>query len=122
MASPRPTPDPSRWIAALVAVSGASGLVYQSLWLRSFGLVFGNTTDAVALVLATFMGGLALGSAMAARRPSREPLLAYARVEMAIGATALLTVPLLRALPAFYSGMAGRLGLEGAADLALRAL
>lgn len=122
MASPRAAPDPFRWIAALVAVSGASGLVYQSLWVRSFGLVFGNTTDAVALVLATFMGGLALGSTMAARRPSRDPLLAYARVEMAIGATALLTVPLLRALPALYSGIAGRLGLEGAADLALRAL
>ena len=50
-------------LVPLVFASGAAGLVYESLWLRSFGLVFGNTTDAVAVVLATFMGGLALGGA-----------------------------------------------------------
>ncbi|HVR69724.1 MAG TPA: hypothetical protein VMT87_02670 [Vicinamibacteria bacterium] len=122
MPSLDPAPDPARRVAVLVAVSGASGLVYQSLWLRSFGLVFGNTTDAVALVLATFMGGLALGSALAARHPCRLPLKAYARVELAIGGAALLTVPLLRALPGAYAALAGRLGLEGAGDLALRAL
>jgi spermidine synthase len=122
MAPRDPAPDPARRVPALVAVSGACGLVYQSLWLRSFGLVFGNTTDAVALVLATFMGGLALGSALAARRPCRLPLRAYARVEMGIGVAALLSVPLLRALPGAYASVAGRLGLEGASDLALRAL
>ena len=122
MAPRDPLPDPARRVPALVAVSGACGLVYQSLWLRSFGLVFGNTTDAVAMVLATFMGGLALGSALAARRTCRAPLRAYARVELGIGAAALLSVPLLRALPGAYAAVAGRLGLEGASDLALRAL
>jgi spermidine synthase len=108
-------------VPALVAVSGACALVYQSLWLRSFGLVFGNTTEAVAMVLATFMGGLAAGGALAARRASARPLRAYARVETAIGATALLSVPLLRALPAVYAGLASRLGLEGAAESLVRA-
>lgn len=88
-----------RRVSAFAFVSGAVGLVYQSLWLRSFGLVFGNTTDAIAAVLATFMGGLALGSAAAARRPSSRPLRAYARCEIGIGIAALLTVPLLRLLP-----------------------
>ena len=46
--------------------------------MRSFGLIFGNTTDAVAMVLAVFMGGLALGSALVARRRSLDPLRAYA--------------------------------------------
>ena len=36
--------------------------------MRSFGLIFGSTNGAVALVLAVFMGGLALGSALASRR------------------------------------------------------
>ena len=71
-------------LAVLVFASGAAGLVYQSLWMRSFGLVFGNTTDAVALVLATFMGGLALGSALAAGRSVASPLRAYALVELGI--------------------------------------
>ena len=59
--------------------------------MRSFGLIFGNTTSAVAWVLAVFLGGLAIGSALAARRPSRDPLRDYARVELAVGATALVT-------------------------------
>ena len=90
----------------LVILSGATGLVYQSLWLRSFGLVFGTTTDAVALVLAVFMGGLGLGSYLAGRRRSLSPLRDYARVEMGIGISALITLPLLRLLPGAYTGLA----------------
>ena len=92
-------------ILVLVTLSGATGLVYQSLWLRSFGLVFGTTTDAIALVLAIFMGGLGLGSFLAGRRRSLSPLRDYAFVEMGIGATALVTLPLLRALPSVYAGL-----------------
>ena len=102
--------------AFLVALSGAAALVYESLWMRSFGLIFGGETSAVAMVLAVFMGGLALGSALAARRPSVHPLRAYARVELAIGATALLTLPLLRALPWAYGALVARAGLTGALE------
>jgi spermidine synthase len=98
-------------------VSGGAALVYESVWMRSFGLIFGNTTDAVAMVLAVFMGGLALGSALAARRPSPDPLRTYGLLELAIGGTALLTLPLLRALPWLYGALAGRLGLEGPLEL-----
>jgi spermidine synthase len=90
----------------LVTLSGATGLVYQSLWLRSFGLVFGTTTDAIALVLAVFMGGLGLGSYLAGRRRSASPLRDYARIEIGIGLTALVTLPLLRWLPGAYVGLA----------------
>ena len=55
---------PARALPFLVALSGAAALVYQSLWMRSFGLIFGGTTSTVAMVLAVFMGGLALGSAL----------------------------------------------------------
>ena len=71
-------------------VSGASALVYQVLWLRWLSLVFGNTTASVSIVLASFMCGLALGSAVIGKRLSRirRPLRAYALVEVAIGAFA----------------------------------
>src|SRR4029453_3017282 len=95
-------PTPAGGLPILVAVSGATALVYESLWMRSFGLIFGNTTDAVALVLATFMGGLAMGSLLVARRRAAAPLRAYAFVELGIGTTALLTLPLLEALPHAY--------------------
>jgi spermidine synthase len=106
----------ARALPFLVALSGAAALVYESLWMRSFGLIFGGTTSAVAMVLAVFMGGMALGSALAARRPAAEPLRAYARVELAVGATALLTLPSLRALPWAYGVLVARAGLTGALE------
>jgi spermidine synthase len=105
-----------------VFASGAAGLVYESLWLRSFGLVFGNTTDAIAVVLATFMGGLALGGALSARARVASPLRAYALVEMGIAGAALVTLPLLGALPRLYAEAELLRSLEGPADLLARAL
>src|SRR5262245_36747420 len=52
-------------------LSGATGLIYQVLWLRMLSLVFGHTVYAITTVLAAFMGGLALGSFVFARRASR---------------------------------------------------
>ncbi len=43
-------------------LSGATGLVYEVIWTRMAGLVFGNTVYAVTTVLAAFFSGLALGS------------------------------------------------------------
>jgi spermidine synthase len=108
-----PAARAARALLLLVALSGAAALVYESLWMRSFGLIFGGTTSAAAMVLAVFMGGLALGSALVARRPASHPLRAYARVELATGAAALLTLPLLRALPWAYGALVARTGLTG---------
>ncbi len=117
---PWPSERVGRGLPLLVAVSGGATLVYESVWMRSLGLILGNTTDAVAMVLAVFMGGLALGSAIAARRPVADPLRAYGLVEIGIGVSALLSVPLLRALPWAYGALAGRGELEGAVELAGR--
>ena len=113
---PRSHASIARALPWLVALSGAAALVYESLWLRSFGLIFGGTTSAVAMVLAVFMGGLAIGSALVARRAVQDPLLAYARLELAIGAAALVTLPLLRALPWAYGVLVARSGLSGALE------
>ncbi|MBA3805947.1 MAG: hypothetical protein H0X14_09595, partial [Acidobacteria bacterium] len=62
----------SLWLIAVCFIcSGATGLVYEVLWMRMLGLVFGATTFAVSAVLAAFMGGLALGSAWAGRLAAR---------------------------------------------------
>jgi spermidine synthase len=60
-------------LAAAALLSGLAALVYQLLWTRQLGLVLGNTVGAVSTVLASFMGGLALGSALAARVVDRLP-------------------------------------------------
>jgi len=49
-------------ILFLFFLSGACGLIYEVLWVRMLGLIFGNTTYAVSTVLAAYMAGLALGS------------------------------------------------------------
>jgi spermidine synthase len=66
--------------------SGASALVFETLWFHQAGLALGNGVWASSLVLAGFMGGLALGNAFAARSGARlgNPLRAYALAEIAI--------------------------------------
>jgi len=76
--------------------SGATGLIYEVLWARMLGLVFGATTLAVSTVLAAFMGGLALGSALSGKFAARikRPLSAYGWLEIGIAVFAVL-VPFL---------------------------
>jgi spermidine synthase len=80
-------------LAALFFVSGISGLVYQSLWLRMLSLVFGVTVYAASTVLASFMAGLALGTLVAGRLTTRirRPLAWFGATELGIGILALLT-------------------------------
>jgi len=59
--------DPQR-ILVLMAISGAVSFVYEVLWARLLGHVLGGTVHAFATMLASFLAGIALGSAIAARR------------------------------------------------------
>jgi spermidine synthase len=79
-------------VGVCFVLSGATGLIYEVLWARMLGLVFGATTLAVSTVLAAFMGGLALGSALAGRLAARikRPLQAYGRMEIGIAAYAIM--------------------------------
>ena len=90
------SPRTLRLVAGCFLLSGATGLIYEVLWARMLGLVFGVTTLAISAVLAAFMGGLALGSALAARLVPRinRPVLVYAIIEIVVGVYA-LAVPLL---------------------------
>ncbi len=75
----------------LFFLSGLSGLIYQVVWVRVFGNVFGNTLHSAALVVAVFMLGLGVGSyvvgAWADRRYGQRPdslLRAYGYIEALI--------------------------------------
>jgi spermidine synthase len=81
----------------LFFLSGISGLVYQVVWVRAFGNVFGNTIYSASLVVATFMLGLGAGSYLigvrADRRYAHAPdslLRVYGFIELAIAAQGLL--------------------------------
>src|SRR6185295_11184552 len=92
-------------IGLCFVLSGATGLIYEVLWARMLGLVFGATTLAVSTVLASFMGGLALGSALAGRVASRlkHPLRVYAFIEIAVALYALMVPWLFRLVDHLYA-------------------
>lgn len=94
-------------LAVLFFGSGVSALIYQVLWLRLLALVFGVTVHAATTVLASFMGGLALGSALAGRVADRasSPLRWFGLVEIAVGALALATHVALPAVSPWYAAL-----------------
>ncbi len=91
-------------VVALFLLSGAAALAYQVSWTRHLVLVFGNTTRAVALILAAYMLGLALGSEFGGRLADRakRPVLLYAIFEAAIGIFALAFPPLVGGVRSTY--------------------
>jgi spermidine synthase len=96
----------SLWLIALCFIlSGATGLIYEVLWARMLGLVFGATTFAISAVLAAFMGGLALGSAWAGKLAARikRPLKAYGLIEIVIALYALAVPFLFRLVDYLYA-------------------
>ena len=76
----------------LFIASGFAGLIYESVWTHYLKLYLGHAAYAQSMVLIVFMGGMALGAACCARFSTRirNPLAAYAAIEAAIGACALV--------------------------------
>jgi spermidine synthase len=85
-------PPPRSVFFAIFAISGFSGLIYESIWSHYLKLFLGHAAYAQSLVLMIFMGGLAIGSWLVARLSQRwrSPLLWYAAVEGVIGVLALV--------------------------------
>ncbi|NND99664.1 MAG: fused MFS/spermidine synthase [Pirellulaceae bacterium] len=79
-------------VAGCFLMSGFAALLYETVWLRQFSIHFGTSEQALAIVLGTYMGGLALGSLLASRYAGRlrKPLLTYGLLELGIAVTALL--------------------------------
>ena len=92
-------------LLVLFFASGVCGLIYQVLWLRMLALVFGVTVYAASTVLAAFMAGLAIGSAVADRVIARirRPLVVFGVAEILIGVSALLTPVALDAATGLYA-------------------
>src|SRR5438445_12604090 len=78
----------ARAFAFLFWLSGATGLVYELLWVRLLYHSFGSTIQSVTTVVDAYMGGLGLGAWLLGRRADRHPRPAalYGRLEIAIGA------------------------------------
>src|SRR5437867_2227745 len=100
-------------VASLLFCSSACALIYQTVWMRQFRLIFGASTLATAAVLSIFMGGLGIGSALLGKRADAHPrpLRFYGNLELSIAATAALSQLLLWLIARIYFGVGGSITL-----------
>src|SRR5215470_19426392 len=103
-------------------LSGATGLVYEVIWVRLTGLVFGNTSHAISTVLGAFMAGLALGSWKLGQKAdyAANPLRMYGLLEIGIGISAALVPLVFRGLDSFYWAIEPSVALIPGADGLIR--
>jgi spermidine synthase len=109
-------------LLALFFCSGAAALIYQVLWLKELGLLFGVTAYAAATTLAVFFLGLATGSYTWGRRSAglRNPLRTYGWLEVGVALTAGLYFWLLNAYQWLYPRLFALLGHQPVVLLAVK--
>ena len=81
-----------------------TALIYEIIWIRPLSLVFGTTTYAVSIIVASFILGLAIGSWLAGRFTDRlqNPLKYFALTQVAVGFFGILLLPVFELMPGVY--------------------
>src|SRR2546426_4353666 len=112
----------ARGYSLLFFLSGATGLVYELLWVRLLYQAFGSTIESVTTVVAAYMGGLGLGAWLLGRRGDRHPRPAalYGRLEIAIGGVGPLSPLLLALAHPLYLSAGGGLRPRGGGGVGVR--
>lgn len=100
-------------------LSGFSALVYQVVFSKILSYTFGSNSSAVYSILATYMGGMAIGAWLGGKivLSKRPPLTIYAAIELVIAIYCLLSPMLFRLVQLLYThignGMQpGTIGLD----------
>ena len=91
------TDSDARWrgafwlIAICFLLSGFAALLYETVWLRQFAIILGTSEQALAVILASYMGGLSVGAWVAAKRIDRvrHPVWLYGVLEAGIALCAI---------------------------------
>lgn len=100
-------------LLVLFAASGCAALIYEVVWYQLLQLAIGSTAISMGILLATYMGGLCIGSLwLPRRRWMQHPLRVYAGLEAGIAVFALLALMTLPLLNRVYVAAAGG-GLGG---------
>jgi len=92
--------------AALLVASGATALVYETLWVKQLGRVVGVEVHAVTIALSAFFAGLAFGGALLGRLADRtpRPVRLYAALEAGVAVFGVLsTLALARSAALFVA-------------------
>src|SRR3954452_1777345 len=108
-----PQAQPRSVLPALLVLfvgSGIAALVYEVVWFQLLELVIGSTAISLGVLLATYMGGMCLGSVLLprnARLRDVHPLRLYAFLELGIGTCALVVLGVVPLVSGVYSALAG---------------
>jgi spermidine synthase len=93
-------------LLALFAASGCAALIYEIVWYQLLQLAIGSTAMSLGILLATFMGGLCLGSLalprLWSRLKSRSSLRVYAGLEAGIALCGLAELVVIPAIEGLY--------------------
>jgi spermidine synthase len=111
------------WFYLFFFLSGLTALIYETAFAHQLHLIFGSTLSAVTLVLAVYLGGMALGAAILGPRADRHnPLRLYGILEIGIGITAIVAVILIPMIRYIYAHFSGFLGTQGVFAFIFQAL
>jgi predicted membrane-bound spermidine synthase len=95
----------------LLLLSGATALVFQTLWVKQITLVVGIEVRAVAVVVAAFFAGLAAGAAVFGKLIDlrrRRPLVWYAALEALVALVGVSTTLVLPYTPTVFAALEQR--------------
>ena len=104
--------EPSRALGPLLALfvlSGVAALIYEIVWFQLLELVIGSSAISLGVLLATYMGGMCLGSLLlprVARARAINPLRLYAYLELGIAAGGLFVLAVVPLVSGVYSVIA----------------
>ena len=104
----------------LFVLSGGAALIYQIVWFQMLSLIIGSSTVSMGVLLATFMGGMCVGSLWVSRvvPATRHPVRVYAYLELGIGVFGLVVLALLPWVGGLYTAVGG----PGVLGITLRAI
>ena len=110
------------WAAACFLASGAAGLLYEIVWSKQLAYLLGSSLHAVAAVVASFLGGLAIGARWLGVPLARrgDGARTYAWLEIGVAVLGLALLPLLRASDPLVGQLYRALGGEGTGFAAAR--
>ena len=101
------------WILPLMLISGANTFTYEVLWTRLLSHILGGSIVAFSTMLAAFLSGIAVGSALAARyaRNAGTALTAFVAIQFGIAITAIAIYESLHLLIPETAGLRGNASL-----------
>lgn len=108
-------------IAVLFVLSGIAGLIYQVVWFKHLSYFLGNTTYSQSIVLATFMGGLAIGAWWLGKKAdgSNNALKLFAWLEIGIAVYCFLYMPIFEGVKSVFISLVKSQGWASDSEIVL---